>query len=65
MSARIRKLFGMIAILAFLFAYVIAAISVADLVPQNRALQLVYFVVVGTCWFIPLVPLLKWMNRGR
>lgn len=65
LSARIRKLIGMVAILGFLFAYVVAAITVADMVPQNLALQLVYFAVVGTCWFIPIVPLVKWMNRGR
>lgn len=65
MSARIRKLFGMVGILAFLFAYVVAAITLADKVPEQIVLQLIYFAVAGTCWFIPIVPLVKWMNRGR
>ncbi|WP_374570233.1 DUF2842 domain-containing protein [Phenylobacterium sp.] len=65
MSARVRKLIGMVAILAFLFFYVAAAITLADKVPEQPVLKLVYFVLVGTCWFVPMIPLVKWMNRGR
>ena len=46
-------------------AYVVAATVVADLLPDNRLVELAYFVVAGTFWFIPILPLIYWMNRGR
>ena len=65
MSARVRKLIGLFVILGFMFAYIVAAITLADHVPAHRAVQLIYFVVVGSAWFVPLIPLMKWMNRGH
>lgn len=63
MGPRTRKLIGMFGILGFLAAYVVAVLSIADLVPEHWAVQLVFFVVVGTFWFIPILPLIKWMSR--
>lgn len=65
MGARTRKFIGLIAILAFLGAYVVAAATIADLLPDNRLVELAYFVIAGTFWFIPILPLIYWMNRGR
>jgi hypothetical protein len=65
LGARTRKFIGLIALLGFMFAYVIAAITVADRLPENTLVQLAYFVVVGSCWFIPIIPLVRWMNWGR
>jgi len=58
---RWRNLLGGIAILAFLAAYALAAIVVADYVPGHWLAQLLYFGVVGTAWGLPLIPLLSWM----
>lgn len=65
MNPRVRKLIGMIGILAFLFAYVVAALAIADRLPENAFVQLAYFVIVGTVWFVPMIPLVVWMNWGR
>lgn len=65
MGARTRKFIGLIAILAFLAAYVVAATLIADLLPEGRLVELAYYVIAGTFWFLPIVPLLYWMNRGR
>lgn len=62
MTSRIRKLVGLLAMLVFLLAYAAAAIIVADLLPEHPAIDLVYFLVVGVAWGLPLFPLLKWMN---
>ena len=64
MPARLRKLIGLFAILAFLVAYVVAATLVGERVPQHWAAQLAFYAVVGACWWIPLRPLFRWMNRG-
>jgi len=62
--ARLRKLIGSIGILVFLAAYVWAFTSLYDRLPQNRFVHLVYFVVFGLGWGLPLIPLLSWMGKA-
>ena len=63
MNPRLRKLIGSLAILVYLFAYVVVAITIADRLPSNFILTLVYYAIVGTVWGLPLIPLMAWMNR--
>ena len=65
MSARLRKLIGLVGILAFLTAYVVAVSKIADFIPKQWAAQLAFFVVAGLGWGVPILPLISWMNRGR
>ncbi len=65
MSARIRKLIGLVGVLAFLAAYVGAVAKLADHVPKQWAIQLVFYLVAGLGWGVPILPLISWMNRGR
>ena len=62
MPARVRKLIGGIAMLAFLFFYVVVAVAIADHLPDQWAAKLVFFVAAGMLWGVPLLPLIKWMN---
>jgi hypothetical protein len=64
MNARVRKAIGGVGILAFLATYVWAASSIGVMLPDRWAIRLVYYVVVGTAWGLPLIPLITWMNRG-
>ena len=64
MPARIRKLIGLFAVLAFLAAYVGVAVVVADRLPDHWLVELVFFAVAGVAWGVPLIPLFRWMNRG-
>lgn len=65
MNKRARKALGGLGILVFLTAYVVAAVTVSGYLPDNKAIQMVYFVVVGMAWGLPLIPLLSWMDKGR
>lgn len=65
LSARIRKLFGLVAMMAFLAAYIWLAMAIADRLPQHWAAQLAFYVVAGLGWGVPILPLISWMNRGR
>jgi len=65
MSARVRKAIGGVGMLLFLLAYVIAAVNLADHLPANQAVKLAFYLVAGTAWGAPLIPLITWMNRGR
>ncbi len=49
--------------LAFIAAYVWAAVMVSDYVPNQWAIRLAYYAVVGIGWGFPLFPLFRWMNR--
>jgi len=62
MPARLRKLVGLVAMLAFMAVYVVLASKLGDLVPDHWAARLVYYAVVGTAWGLPLFPLIRWMN---
>jgi hypothetical protein len=42
---------------------VAAALAVADHLPAHWAAQLLFYAIVGTAWGLPLIPLMKWMNR--
>ena len=63
MPPRLKKFIGLIAILVFVLAYIIAAVAIGDLIPDHWAARLAYFGVVGTVWGVPLFPLIRWMNR--
>ena len=63
MSPRLRKLVGSAAMLAYLFAYIVIALAVADRLPDSNLVRLAYYAVVGTVWGLPLYPLFLWMNR--
>ncbi len=64
MGPRTRKFIGLFALLGFMLGYVIAAINVADRLPENTLVKLAYFAIVGACWFVPIIPLVRWMNWG-
>lgn len=63
MNPRLKKLIGSIAILVFLFFYVVAVITIGDHIPTHWAAQLAFFGIAGIAWGLPLIPLMKWMNR--
>jgi hypothetical protein len=65
MSARTRKLIGSMGIVAFLGLYIAVVATLAEHLPTNAIVQLVFFVLAGVCWGGPLIPLISWMNRGR
>lgn len=65
MTARVRKLVGGFGLLVFLGGYVWAATALSDHLPDNGAVKLLFFAVVGIAWGVPILPLISWMNRGR
>jgi hypothetical protein len=65
MSERARKLVGLLGIMGFLAAYIVAVTLVAEVVPDHWAARLAFYVVAGMGWGIPILPLISWMNTGR
>jgi len=65
MSARSRKLIGMVALLIFLAVYgwMAMAIGAGRLTLAPQWVQLAYFVTAGLAWVIPAGLLIRWMQR--
>ncbi|MDX7951992.1 DUF2842 domain-containing protein [Lichenihabitans sp. Uapishka_5] len=66
MRRRIRKLIGAVLMLAFVGLYAAVAMLVAqtDHIRHAPALpQALFFLVVGLAWVLPLMPLIRWMER--
>jgi len=65
MPPRLRSFVGSVLILIFLAGYVWAATAIADRLPDDMRIKLVFFAVAGVGWGLPILPLMTWMNRGR
>lgn len=66
MTRRTRKLIGAILTLGFVVFYALAAMGLAQSRPLQEAdkiLQIVLYGLLGSAWILPLMPLIKWMER--
>lgn len=63
MPPRQKKFIGMIVLLIGFFAYLILAITIADFLPANKLVEIVYFAITGIAWIFPVKHLLAWMNH--
>ena len=66
MNIRARKLVGGAAMLAFVVVYALFAMALAQSRPLQEAQGLVQtasYVILGLAWVLPLMPLIKWMER--
>jgi hypothetical protein len=67
MNPRLRKLIGMIVMVVFVMVYALLAMALAQSKPIQEAGGLVkglFYVVAGLGWVLPVMPLIKWMERG-
>jgi uncharacterized SAM-binding protein YcdF (DUF218 family) len=65
MTARTRKFIGLFGILGFIGLYVFAVTLAAAFLPDHWAARLAFYLVAGSAWGIPILPLISWMNRDR
>jgi Protein of unknown function (DUF2842) len=65
MTVRIRKLIGVVALLAFLVLYTWVAVAIGSgrIVEAHGLVQFAYFLVAGLVWVIPAGFLIRWMQR--
>ncbi len=65
MRRRTRKFIGAVVILVFVCVYALVAMALAQgrLQDADKIWQYLYYVVVGLGWILPLMPLIKWMER--
>ena len=60
-----RKLIGTVAILVFVCAYALVAMALAQgrITEAPKLVQTIAYVALGLAWVLPLLPLIKWMER--
>lgn len=65
MRRRTRKLIGTVAILVFVCVYALVAMGLAQGRVQDapKLVQMAFYVIVGLAWILPLLPLIRWMER--
>ncbi len=66
MSARVRKLIGGVVMIAFIGCYALIAMALARSRPLQEApplAQTLGYIALGLAWTLPLMPLIKWMER--
>lgn len=63
---RWRPTAGIFMILAIIIAWAVLVGSLAGIVSDWPALvQLVFYIVAGIVWILPLKPILRWSETGR
>jgi hypothetical protein len=65
MRRRTRKFFGAVFILVFVIVYALVTMALAQgrLQDADKIWQNLYYVVAGLGWILPLMPVIKWMER--
>jgi hypothetical protein len=66
LSTRQRKFLGGVVMLVFVVLYALVAMALAQSRPIQEAsaiVQSVSYVILGLAWTLPLMPLIKWMER--
>ena len=51
--------------ITFIIAYVVGAITVPDILPDNWIVHAVYFLVAGVVWVFPIRWLMLWSVHKR
>lgn len=60
-----RKLIGTVVILVFVCVYALVAMALAQgrITEAAKPIQTIAYIALGLAWILPLLPLIKWMER--
>lgn len=64
MGARSRRFVATVGVVLFLIFYVWAVVSIGAILPKSPWIDLVFYGVAGIAWGVPIIPLLRWAERG-
>jgi hypothetical protein len=64
MHRRTRRLIGTTVLIAFVSLYPLLIMVLVQTRPVQRIPVLLIYVVLGFCWILPIMPLIKWMERN-
>ncbi len=60
-----RKLIGTVVILVFVCVYALVAMALAQgrITEASKTVQAIVYSALGLVWILPLLPLIRWMER--
>ncbi len=60
-----RKLIGAVVIIVFVCVYALVAMALAQgrITEAPKFVQTIAYIALGLVWVLPLLPLIKWMER--
>jgi predicted membrane channel-forming protein YqfA (hemolysin III family) len=60
-----RKLIGAVVIIVFVCVYALVAMALAQgrITEAPKFVQTIAYIALGLAWVLPLLPLIKWMER--
>ncbi len=60
-----RKFIGAIVIVVYALFYILLATALADsrISQEGFMIKAIFYVVIGLAWILPLMPLIRWMQR--
>jgi hypothetical protein len=64
MRRRTRRLIGTAILIAYVSLYPLLVMLMVQTRPVQRLPVLVIYLVLGFCWIVPVMPLIKWMERS-
>ena len=64
MKPRLKKLVGLLVLPPALLLYFGAVVTFSDRLPSFWLVKLAYFVVTGLAWAAPVIPFIRWMEKG-
>ncbi len=66
MPKRLRKFIGALVMISFVMIYALMAMALAQsrvVQEASGVLQAVYYAILGLAWILPMMPLIRWMER--
>ena len=61
-----RVIVGMVGIILWIVAWIVLVTSASDTIARWPVLvQMLFYLVTGLVWVLPLKPALRWMETGR
>ncbi|PZR92659.1 Protein of unknown function [Bosea sp. CRIB-10] len=60
-----RKLIGTVVMIVFVCVYALVAMALAQgrITEASKPVQTIAYILLGLVWVLPLLPLIKWMER--
>lgn len=65
LSLPVRRFLACIAIIVFVIAYVIVITAIAEHLPKNQFITMVFYALAGILWGLPVLPIISWSEGYR
>lgn len=66
LSPRVKKLIGTLVMILFVIFYALIIAAVAPRIVgigQSKWIEMLFYALAGIAWALPLLPLIRWMER--